>query len=416
MGEDNRYELKLYDETLLSFDFMRVGELGDFSVEIVSVNDDIGRKLFPVNLEITNKSLLRWLESRVIPKNRTHVKEILSALNLSGNDTKGIIDVCMGLSLTDSYWIARSSFTGKFKDYNLFENEFSEALSLVAYTGVQEGPVWENGSYSPELTTTGMLPKMWNREEDGIYLYKGGFMTGEAANTGNEPYSEYYSSQILEKMDIKHIYYGLTAWKGALASKCKLFTNIDTAFVPFAHIARTGNYTAESLKCYEEIGESYYEELKDMYTFDCLAYNTDRHAGNFGLLRDNRTGEYIGTAPVFDNGFALFPTIWPEYIQNMKEYAEKLTPTGTGASFDKLAEVVAGEPQQDKLKKMAGFRFERHKGCNLSEERLYALEGFINERAEALLKMGGKIPAEYRPVPDGDATESTPDRGDDIER
>lgn len=41
----------------------------------------------------------------------------------------------MGLSLNDSYWVVDESFDGKFADYNLYNNRFSEALSLVAYTG-----------------------------------------------------------------------------------------------------------------------------------------------------------------------------------------------------------------------------------------------------------------------------------------
>ena len=49
---------------------------------------------------------------------------------------------------------------------------------------------------SSEPTTNGMLPKGWRfiGGGDGIYLYKGG--TSGAANTGNEPYSEFYASQI----------------------------------------------------------------------------------------------------------------------------------------------------------------------------------------------------------------------------
>ena len=52
------------------------------------------------------------------------------------DDTKGIIDVCKGLSLNDSYWVVPQGFTGTFAQYNLYENRFSEILSLVAYTGI----------------------------------------------------------------------------------------------------------------------------------------------------------------------------------------------------------------------------------------------------------------------------------------
>lgn len=39
--------------------------------------------------------------------------------------------------------------------------------------------------------------------------------------------------------------------------------------------------------------------------FDALIYNKDRHSGNFGLLRDNHTGQIVTPAPVFDNGLSL---------------------------------------------------------------------------------------------------------------
>lgn len=94
------------------------------------------QKLFPLDLELTNEGVVKWLERRVIPKNRQFVDEILKTLGLSINNTKGIIDVCMGLSLNDSYWVVPADFDGKYADYNLYENRFSEALSLVAYTGV----------------------------------------------------------------------------------------------------------------------------------------------------------------------------------------------------------------------------------------------------------------------------------------
>ena len=65
----------------------------------------------------------------------------------------------MGLSLNDSYWVVPADFAGKFAEYNLYENRFSEALSLVAYTGI--GGSNEAFSTSPELTTNGMLRKAW---------------------------------------------------------------------------------------------------------------------------------------------------------------------------------------------------------------------------------------------------------------
>lgn len=188
------YSLRLYDETLLTF---TLEERGLEGLQATILHTETAKqKLFPLDLELTNEGVVKWLERRVIPKNRQFVDEILKTLGLSVNNTKGIIDVCMGLSLNDSYWVVPADFDGKYADYNLYENRFSEALSLVAYTGV--GGSREAFSTSPELTTNGMLRKAWRFVEgDGIYLYKGG--TEGAANTGNEPYSEYYACQIADK-------------------------------------------------------------------------------------------------------------------------------------------------------------------------------------------------------------------------
>jgi hypothetical protein len=41
-------------------------------------------------------------------------------------------DVCKGLSLNDSYWDVSRGFGGRFAQFNLYENPFSEILPLVA--------------------------------------------------------------------------------------------------------------------------------------------------------------------------------------------------------------------------------------------------------------------------------------------
>ena len=38
----------------------------------------------------------------------------------------------------------------------------------------------------------------------------------------------------------------------------------------------------------------------EMLVIDAITANTDRHAGNFGFLRDANTGEYLDMAPLYD--------------------------------------------------------------------------------------------------------------------
>ena len=163
----NLYEIRLYDTVLLTFSLEKQGIEG-LTVEILSVNEE-QKHLLPAGLTPSAQDVLKWLQHRVIPKNRTFVTEILKTLHLSQNDTKGILDVCKGLSLNDSFWVVPKGFAGAFGQYNLYENRFSEMLALVAYTGMGQS----HGVFttSPELTTNGMLPKAWRlTKDDGIYL------------------------------------------------------------------------------------------------------------------------------------------------------------------------------------------------------------------------------------------------------
>ena len=378
------YVLRLYDTDLLSFTLSERGIEG-LKAQIHSVNEE-ARALFPLDLELTDDGLVKWLQRRVIPKNRAYVAEILKTYGLSVNDTKGIIDVCKGLSLNDSYWVVPQGFTGTFAQYNLYENRFSEILSLVAYTGIGQSDA--AFTTSPELTTNGMLPKAWRFiEGEGIYLYKGG--TFGAANTGNEPYSEFYASQVAQAMGLDAVAYELENWKGILASRCKLFTDINTAYIPIGRIVREGGLKA-CLEYYRQLGPEAYEQIKSMLVFDAVIYNEDRHFGNFGVLRDNHTGKVTSAAPVFDNGMSLFNFAMPEDFQDLDSYA-KTRGTAYGVSFENVCQEVMGPVQTRQLRKLIGFTFHRHPRLNWPEYRLEATERHLQKRVCQLLDMIPKL-------------------------
>ncbi len=381
---EQAYVLRLYDTDLLSFSLSEQGIEG-LKAQIHSIDEE-DRALFPLDLELTDDGLVKWLQRRVIPKNRAYVAEILKTYGLSVNDTKGIIDVCKGLSLNDSYWVVPQGFTGTFAQYNLYENRFSEILSLVAYTGIGQSDA--AFTTSPELTTNGMLPKAWRFiEGEGIYLYKGG--TFGAANTGNEPYSEFYASQVAQAMGLDAVAYELENWKGILASRCKLFTDINTAYIPIGRIVREGGLKA-CLEYYRQLGPEAYEQIKSMLVFDAVIYNEDRHFGNFGVLRDNHTGKVTGAAPVFDNGMSLFNFAMPEDFQDLDSYA-KTRGTAYGVSFESVCQEVMGPIQARQLRKLIGFTFHRHPRLNWPEYRLEAIERHLQKRVRQLLELAPEL-------------------------
>ena len=393
MGQE--YMLRLYDTDMLAFDLSEQGIEG-LKVKILWIND-AKEHLLPLEMERTDSGVLKWLQKRVIPKNRAYVAEILKTFGLSINDTKGIIDICKGLSLNDSYWVVPRDFTGTFAQYNLYENRFSEILSLVAYTGIGQSDA--AFTTSTELTTNGMLPKAWRFiPGEGIYLYKGG--TFGAANTGNEPYSEYYASQVAQAMGLNAVTYELENWKGITASRCKLFTDIDTAYIPIGRIVREGGLKA-CLDYYKELGEGPYEQVKSMLVFDAVIYNEDRHFGNFGVLRDNHSGEIIGAAPVFDNGLSLFNFAMPDDFKDLDSYA-KTRGTPYGVSFESICREVMGPVQARQLRRLIGFTFRRHPKLNLPEYRLQAIEKHMQSRVQLLLRLQPehKRPVEKRSEPE----------------
>lgn len=379
----NIYSLRIYDTELMKFIMEKRG-LEGLVAEIISINETCSH-LMPLDMEQTGEGVIKWLERRVIPKNRAFVDEILKTLGLSHNDTKGIIDVCKGLSLNDSYWVVPDGFEGTFAQYNLYENRFSEMLALVAYTGA--GQSKQAFTTSPELTTNGMLPKAWRFiENDGIYLYKGG-STG-ASNAGREPYCEYYASQISETMQLNAVHYDLENWKGITASKCALFTNKDISYVPIGRIVRTGGIQ-KCLEYYDSLGQEFGEQIRSMLVFDALIYNEDRHFGNFGVLRDNNSGKIIAPAPIFDNGLSLLCYAGKDDLVSfsaLEEYAKTRT-TPYRLSFEEICVAVMGTKQKEQLRRMIGFRFNRHPSMNFSEAHLQMLEKLLEIRVRKLLSM-----------------------------
>ena len=379
-GDTAEYELKLYDNPLVRFKLIRGG--GTLKSEILEVDEEM-RDLFPLDLEVSDEGILKWLRKRVIPKNRELVGNILSALGLSMDDLKGIIDVCMGLSLNDSYWVTQTTFEGEFAKYNLYKNRFDEIISLIAYIGY--GDVSRGFGTTPELTTGGMLRKAWHfSSTKGIHLYKAG--TSEFANAGNEPYSEFYASQVADKMGLHHVHYDLANWHGILASKCKLFTDIDTSYIPIGRIVPTGGIDA-CIDFYKKLGDEFYQELASMLVFDAVILNEDRHFGNFGVLRNNWSGKIISPAPIFDNGLSLLCYgMKSDFEDNLEEYINSRTnPHGSENQFVELAKRVMGPKQKEELRHLINFRFQESNVANLPSWRTNALEEMVRARAKMLL-------------------------------
>ena len=374
------YILKLFDKNLLKFRIIE--NLSDPVLKIIWINEK-EKQLLPSGMDISDKGLASWIKNRTIPKNRAYVNAFLAKCGLNANRPMDVISVCRGLSLNDSYWVVEDNFEGKFEENNLYDNNFSRVLAMIAFTGYGSSARSSLAS-SPEFTTNGMLPKCWRRIAGKVYLYKGG--TSGASNTGNEPYSELYAYEIGTALDMDVVPYKISKWKKHLCSACELFTGKDTSFVPIGRIVKTGGMKAVR-EYYEKLGSEFVNALNDMIVFDAVIYNTDRHYGNFGLLVDSKTNKIIAPAPLFDHGNSLFNFAGEENWADeklLKEYAKTLLPCVYEDYIAEAKKVIDGR-LKEKLRKMLTYDLQRSGVYNYSSDRLRLISKMVQERAHEIL-------------------------------
>lgn len=376
------YYLKLFNKTLIRFDMDK--ELNVSNIDILC--DEI--KLFPENLkEVNSESVKYFILNKLIPKNRANLECFLSAVNIELDDFKAILDYSKGLSIIDTYWITRDDKL-RYEDFNLFDNDISKELSLSVFNGTKTKI--NNTVLSPEFTTNGAIPKCWIKKDDGYYLYKSSTAYLGFANTGNEPYSEYYACQLLKELGIPYIDYDLEMYQGELVSVCKIFTSKDIAYVPIHLVANIDDIDKAYNWCLEHNLE---EAFGDMILFDALIYNHDRHLGNFGIIKDNHTGDILGMAPIFDNGAGLLAytslskfkdlETFEDYYKNNNDF----NMSNYWIDFRELVKKYCTNKQLDKLKKLDNFKFTKHPRYNLLEGRLEYLNILIDYRIKELMSL-----------------------------
>ena len=375
------YTLMHFDTPLIKFSAENKAESDIKILRKYTQNSD----LLPLDLtDKTPNGIDSWIRHRSIPKNRAYVDNILSAMGLSINRPLDLIRVSKGLSLNDCYWLKSEDSSDSFDGVNLYDNRFSRVLGQIAFTGYGNSNISVLTS-SPEFTTNGMLPKCWRRINGRIVLYKGGTMG--ASNTGNEPYSEFYASQIAKILGIDTVTYSISKWKDTLCSTCELFTSKDVSFVPVGRIVRTGGMNAVR-EYYKKLGAEFEKAFDDMLVFDALIFNTDRHYGNFGFLVDSRTNKIIAPAPLFDHGNSLFNFAGIDALKDkdsILKYSKTQLPC-VYYDFVYEAKKFLTHEQRIAVRKLLNFKFKKHCRYNLDKHSLKLIEYAVRKRAAELLE------------------------------
>ena len=153
----------------------------------------------------------------------------------------------------------------------------------------------------------------------------------------NNVYSEYIGTKIFKLCGFETQEASLGKYskdgKERIVCGCEDFTRNDTKLIEFEkfenasidpnpykrelkdifHILESGTYNV-NLK---EVKEKFW----NMFIIDCLIGNIDRHNGNWGFLKDEKTGN-LTFSPVYDCGSCLFSTYTDE---DMKECLQNET-------------------------------------------------------------------------------------------
>lgn len=392
------YHLKLYDQVLATFEY-HTNEFGE--TEACELQVVPGKEfLLPLNLlaEKSDLELERFLNSRVIPRNRAYAEEILKPFGFNASRPKDIIDVTRGVSVNDSYSIVPENDILPFARYNLFCNDLDTTLQATALTGVapQEAA---HSNIPGELSVSGTFPKAWRNISGKLVLYKAG-SAWRVSNTGKEPYSEYLASQVAEAMGLNHVSYSLEIWHDELCSTCPLMNTADISFVQFGYALSAPQFASinlmRALKYFENISEEALESFKSMLVFDAVVANKDRHLGNYGIMRDNHSGEISGFAPIFDNNLSLFAQELTADLSSdfMKNQLASM-PGAFSQSVLEQAELVLGDQQYEELSRLENFHFDLDLVYELQtpntrtafeEQRAKVLELSVKETACKLMK------------------------------
>lgn len=315
-----------------------------------------------------------WIDGRQIAKHRNSIERLMRELGLTArHDFIGMIRC---LSLTDTFWMKRDDEPLTWDDVSLYRNPFDEVIARIAFDGTgMYGRA--NSPTSPEFATSGSFAKCWIREGNEISLLKRG--SSGYANAGFEPYSEVLAADLLKAAKVSHVPYSLMKFHGQLACKCPLFTSEKEGFVS-AHRFFDRVFGVRDMLdfCSQHNAE---ESFREMIAMDAVMANVDRHAGNYGFIVDNDTGEVLRMAPLFDHNMACLPMMMEH--DDFDGYLSMIGPK-IGTGFIPIARELMTPQIRAKLIGLKDFEY-TDPGYDYPSWKLDAVNRLKNVQVDALL-------------------------------
>jgi hypothetical protein len=277
--------------------------------EVTGINKIIDIRRLPFYVE-DEKNIVEcavrlgtWIKSRGLSGSRKDIHNIRKIFK-TDNVYQLVVD-SYGLNLTDHYWLHKTSTPITWESVNYFDNEFDELKQSGNYSPVIDNSV---RSPSPNFCVDGSIEKRWVIADGERVLLK-----RSRYKHMQEPFNEQLASEIMDEFGIDHVHYDQKRTKNMIPySECKTMSDKTNEFINAQWVinSKPGNnkplYDHYIDLCKEHHIADAKENIDAMLAIDFLIGNEDRHRGNFGILRNADTLDWVKLAPIFDNGNCLF--------------------------------------------------------------------------------------------------------------
>lgn len=259
----------------------------------------INKQLLPLYLQRVHNANM-WLETRAIDSHRTNSRILKKALRLKEKDDLHTAIHVNGATITDNYWIKPLDSSLSYADVRFSDDYFSRLALKGSYNDFNSATKRKN-TRTPELTNIGSFEKCWKLRDGKWWIVK-------SANH-DELFSEMFIYRFGEALGMNMAVYE----RGNGVIKSLDFTDGASVNFELASTFMDDNEDYEDvISKLQNICSQAIPDYIRMIFLDTIVVNPDRHTSNFGLLRNTKTGELIGLAPLFDHNMALISSSRPK--------------------------------------------------------------------------------------------------------
>ena len=293
-------------------------------IESGEISKVIEPSLIPLHfLFAEDPSLKSWLRQRSLDTSRTNSRFVLRELDSDKADITQIVLSVNAATITDNFWI-RENGSEKTYEQTRFHQDH---LAKVALLGSSAGIVIPPDHRSPELTNIGTFEKCWHLENDQWWLYKRGDPENTFSELAVQSIGRYLNLNMavyeyVSREEIGNIF-DCRAPASISTVKTLDFTGGILNFEPAADLGCKKNDAVKNYQILKKLSPAAAQEYEKMVLLDALTYNIDRHLYNFGVLRDQATGQVISLAPAYDHNLSLSMALM-DYKQIMADNPDLL--------------------------------------------------------------------------------------------